>query len=337
MLIDFCDLPPTILEMAGVEVPSHFQGKSILKNQNEQLFVSTDRADESTDLVRTIITKNYSYTRVFMPFMPELRYINYVDQGDITAQIRKDFQENKLNKSQESILTKRVAEYLFDAENDPWQLNNLALLPENEPILKKFRSQLEKHLIAEKDIMFLSEGNFKEINKKSNLYEYRLSEANYPIGKIVEIAMLSGKTDVNSCKKQIAALSHQNETVKYWAAMGLKSQSESNLKKYKHQINEAIAKTNGTVKALLASTLNDKLNEENSLNILKEIILGNDEFAAYLALQCIIYQKNKNDFEQTVNDFLSKRSQQKEFTMAKSAAQMLLFSTGKLKMSEMNK
>jgi arylsulfatase A-like enzyme len=333
-LLDFCDLPPTVLDLAGVDIPQYFQGKSIIKNQHEQLFVSTDRSDESTDLVRTIITKKYAYTRVFMPFMPELRYLKYVDQGDITAQIRKDFRENKLNKTQQSILTPRAIEYLFDYEKDPWQINNLALLPENEAILKKFRTQLQKHIASERDVMFLPEGDFKKIAKSSSLYDYRLDDANYPIDQIINIAMLSGQSSSLSCKQQITALTHPNETVKYWAAMGLKSQSVENLTKNKKEIALSMTQANPTVKAVLASVLSDKLGDKNATQLLNEIILGNDDHAAYLALQCILYQQNKADFEQTATDFLAKRKGQKEYANAKSTAQMLLYTLEKLKMDE---
>ena len=89
-LIDFCDLPPSVLDLAEVEIPAHFQGKSIFKNQHQYLFLSSDRSDESTDMTRTVISKKYAYTRVFMPIMQEVRYLNYMDLGEITAQIRKD-------------------------------------------------------------------------------------------------------------------------------------------------------------------------------------------------------------------------------------------------------
>ena len=330
-LFDFCDLPPTVLDLAGVEIPKHFQGKSILKNQHQQLFLSSDRSDESTDLTRTIIKNKYAYTRVFMPFMQEIRYLTYMDQGDITAQIRKDFKENKLNETQQSILKPRATEYLFDMEKDPWQINNLAFSSENEAILKSFRKQLQEHIISQRDVMFLPESNFKKISATSNLYQFRQSDENYPIKQIVEIAMLSGLTDATTCKKQVVALNNPNETVKYWAAMGLKSQSKVNLMKNKEQIETAMQQGSPIIKVLLASILSDKLNDKSATEQLKNFVLGNDDQATFLALQTIIYQQNKADFEQVATDFSAKTKGQKQFSNARNSAQMLLYILGKTK------
>ncbi|NJN33479.1 MAG: sulfatase [Saprospiraceae bacterium] len=167
-LIDFCDITATVFKMTNVAMPNHFQGKNIITHQNESLYLSTDRADEGTDLVRTIIKGKYAYSRVFMPFMPELRYINYIEKGDITAQIRKDFKENKLNNTQKQMFLPRPIEYLYDYENDIWQTHNLALDKKNEALLNAFRSDLEKHLIEQRDVMFLPESECEAISKKNN-------------------------------------------------------------------------------------------------------------------------------------------------------------------------
>lgn len=333
-LVDFCDLPPTVLDLAGVEIPKHFQGKNIFKNQNQYLFLSSDRSDESTDLTRTVISKKYAYTRVFMPFMQEVRYLNYMDKGDITAQIRKDFKESKLNKTQQRILESREAEYLFDLENDPWEVNNLANNPKYAKVLEQFRKQLQHHVIEQKDVMFLPEGRFSEVQKTQTLFEFRKDEKAYPIEQIVKVAMLSGLKTDEAIKAQINALSNPNVTVQYWAAMGLRSHEKVMLKKYLPQLLQTLPSSSPSVSVSVALALSEKLNLLEAKEQLNKIILSDDEFAAYLCIQGLLYHKNKLDFETTIAQFLEKRKGQKQFLMALNSAKMYQYVIGKSKISD---
>ena len=325
-MIDFCDLAPTVLDITNTEIPSHFQGKSIVKYNNKSLHLSSDRSDESYDLTRTIIKGKYAYSRNFMPFEQELRYFNYMDKGDITKQIRKDFKENKLNNVQQQMLLTRPIEFLYDYENDPWQLNNLALDKKNEALLEAFRVDLKKHLIEERDVMFLPESEFEEISKKTTLYEFRKSSENYPIEKIIEMAMLSGITTENALNEQIKALNDTDETVRYWAAMGLKSHSEKMLKTHLMSLKKTLNEGEiNAAKVVLVTVLSEKFKDNEGKIYVEKVISGNNENLRWLALQLILYQKNKADFEPVAQQLLEKSKTEKGFGKSKSSASMLLY------------
>jgi arylsulfatase A-like enzyme len=330
-LIDFCDITATVFKMTNVEMPNHFQGKNIVNHQHQSLYLSTDRADESTDLTRTIIKGQYAYTRVFMPFQQELRYLNYIDKGDITKQIRQDFKENKFNEAQKLMLLPRPVEYLYDYENDPWQLNNLALDKKNEVLLKEFRTDLKKHLIEQRDVMFLPESECEGVSKKTTLHEFRKMDDNYPIQKIMDIAMLSGLQTKEACNQQVKALNDADGTVQYWAAMGLKAQSPKMIKKHVKTLKKSLDTegVNNAAKIVLATVLSEKLNESSSKNYLENTILGENENLSWLALQLLLYQKNQADFEGTARQLLEKYKSKKGFGRIKTSASMLLYALGK--------
>jgi arylsulfatase A-like enzyme len=330
-LFDFCDLAPTILKIANTEIPSHFQGKSIINNQSNQLFLSTDRADESNDLVRTVIKGKYAYSRVFMPFMPELRYLSYIDKGDITAQIRQDFKENKLNDAQKQMLLTRPIEYLYDYENDLWQLNNLVLDKKYAGLLEGFRNDLKKHLLESRDVMFLPESEFAEVSKKTSLHEFRNSESNYPIQKILDVAMLSGLKTKTSGNQQVKYLSDKDLSVRYWAAMGLKSQDRKMLNAHLKTLQKEFATKNESdaSKVVLATVLSEQFNDIESKNFLEKTILGENENLSWLTFQMLLYQKNQADFESITRQFIEKFKAKKGFGKAKSSATMLLYVLGK--------
>lgn len=330
-LFDFCDLAPTVFDITKTEIPEHFQGHSIFKHQNQSLHLSTDASGESNDLVRTIIKGKYAYTRVFMPFIQELRYQNYIDKADITAQIRKDYTESKLNETQKQMLLPRPVEFLYDYENDTWQLNNLALDKKNEALLNEFRADLKNHLIEQRDVMFLPESEFNTVSKKMMLHEFRKTDENYPIQKIVDIAMLSGLKTREACNQQVKALNDKDLTVQYWAAMGLKSQTDKMLKSHlttlkNHLKNDGISTIS---KVVLATALNEKFGDSESKDYIEKTILGDNADLSWLAFQLVMYQKNRADFEGITRQFLSKNKPQRAWWKAKTSASMLLYVLGK--------
>lgn len=330
-LIDFSDLAPTVLTLAGVAIPQHFSGRNITDptQKPKQLFLSSDRSDESTDLTRTIIQGKYAYTRVFKPFMQELRFLNYMDKGDITAQIRQDYKDNKLNQVQQQMLLPRPVEYLYDLEKDPWELQNLATNPIYQKQLETLRNDLKKHLIQEKDVLFLPENEMIEVSKKTTLYEYRKSSQDYPIDEIIEAAFWSGLKTPAACLAQCKALKHAKAAVRYWAAIGLRSQSPQNIKANQQVLERAIQSDDKMVQVLVASTLYNVQPHKFAYDTMREIMLSDNEEASFLAFQSVLYQKNGVDFEGVTREFLANLKNKKH--KAKSSADMLLYVLGKEK------
>ncbi|MEZ4905327.1 MAG: sulfatase-like hydrolase/transferase [Spirosomataceae bacterium] len=330
-MIDFTDLAPTVLALAGVDIPTHFSGRNITDRMKlpKQLFLSSDRSDESTDLTRTIIEGKYAYTRVFKPFMQELRFLNYMDKGDITAQIRRDFKDNKLDKVQQQMLLPRPVEFLYDLEKDPWEIHNLALEPSYQNQLVKWRNDLKKHLIEQRDVLFLQENEMIEISKKETLYEFRKSDLKYPIGAILEVAFLSGLKTKEASTMQCKALQHPNSSVRYWAAMGLRSQSAQNIKSNRVALVKAIQSDDPIVQVIAALAWYRASPNKFSFDKLMEIMLSDNEEASFLAFQLVMYQENAADFEQAARQFLTTNKTQN--IKPKVLADMLLYMLGKEK------
>ena len=121
------------------------QGKlGALRGPCRAVFLSSDRSDNGIDMVRTVTDGRFIYSRNFLPFINEARYIRYMEISEIKQQMRKDLAENKLNELQKSLFEPRPAEFLFDIENDLWETTNLAENPEYQPVLDKMRKLMKK-------------------------------------------------------------------------------------------------------------------------------------------------------------------------------------------------
>lgn len=93
-LISFEDLAPTLISLAGGKVPAHMKGRILLGASRtppvDKLFLTTDRSDNGIDMVRSVTNGRYFYSRNLMPFMPEARYIRYMEIADIKKIMRRD-------------------------------------------------------------------------------------------------------------------------------------------------------------------------------------------------------------------------------------------------------
>ncbi|MBI1928580.1 sulfatase-like hydrolase/transferase [Candidatus Poribacteria bacterium] len=146
-LVSLIDLGPTVLSLAGIEVPSHLQGQPFLgprATQREYVFATRDRYDESYDMVRAVRDKRYKYIRNFYPEKPYLLWIPYRNRHPVMQEIWRLHAEGKLEGPQQLLFRQcRPVEELYDLENDPYELHNLANAPEHRSTLIRMRKALD--------------------------------------------------------------------------------------------------------------------------------------------------------------------------------------------------
>ncbi len=343
--IDFVDLAPTVLSLAGVEIPSYMQGRSLMGKfgtperrtaEPPYLFLSSDRSDESYDLTRTVIKGHYAYTRIFMPYIPELRYLQYMDIGEITQHIRSDFKDKKLNNVQQQMVLPRPAELLYDLEKDPWEIDNLAQKKGYEPLLNEFRTQLRSNVLSQRDVLFLPEYEIANLSKTTNAYTFRQQDANYPIRDIYEVASLSGFHDAATLTKQIGSLKSGNSMVRYWALMGLRSQPKPDLMPYQAQLTAALADSYPLNQVIAASILNGNFDDNAAKAVLRKHLDSADDNVANVVMQQLMYQPNASDWVADVEQFytLKKTLKAKPYHALLSASVFLYAHGGRLLRNE---
>ncbi|MBJ6367325.1 sulfatase family protein [Snuella sedimenti] len=305
-MICFEDLAPTMLAIAGVSIPKHMKGRVFATNNHSKaapyLELSSDRSDNGIDMTRSVTDGTYIYSRNYMPFMPELRYIRYMEIGDIKQQMRNDLKNGKLNGLQSGLFEPRLAETLYNTKTDPWETENLANKPELQKVLKRFRKALDKKILSSKDVMFLPEYEIDIISKTTTPYQFRLDANNYPIAKIYKIAALSGKRGKAIAEKQIKALKSENKIIRYWAITGLKSQNKTLLKPHKAAILDAINDSYAPVSVTASAIAYDSFQNSHAEQKLKSYCKANNEYLALMALNHLLYVPNKTPFIATITE-----------------------------------
>jgi len=166
-MTDGIDLTASILHLAGAQVPEHMQGQPLLNNPNYQakdaIFAARDRHDEVVDNSRTVVEKRYKYIANFMPQVPwdaRMAYYDLPTVRPILPLLRELHTQGKLNADQAYFFSEmKPREQLYDLENDPWELNNLA----DSTAHQKIKARLVKKLNQ-----WIESSNDQGLSKDSN-------------------------------------------------------------------------------------------------------------------------------------------------------------------------
>jgi arylsulfatase A-like enzyme len=303
-LVDFEDLAPTVISLAGGKIPDYLKGRILMgKNRSKQvdhLFLSADRSDNGIDMVRSVTDGKYVYSRNFMPFMPQLRYIRYMEIGAIKQQMRNDLADNKLNLLQKSLFEERPAEYLYNIENDKWETNNLANNSKYKMILERMRKKLKETILKSRDVMFLPEYEIGLISKTTTPYEFRLNKKAFPIDEIYNAASLSGKRGKDIAAQQIKLLSSENKVVRYWAILGLRSQYPEILKPYRAEIIKSIQDKYPPVAVTASAIAYQVFQNKQAEDELKRFCRSDNMDLSLMAVNYLLYVANKEPFIETI-------------------------------------
>jgi len=331
-LINFDDLAPTVLSLAGIKPPSYMTGRPFMgkfrKNPKEYIFMSRNRIDESPGLVRSITDGRYMYTKVFQPQYPELEFQKYADVSDIVRRIRQDYKDGSLNTVQEDMLIPRkTSEYLYDMESDPWKLNNLAQAKDQEKRLAEMRGKLYGHILELRDVMFLPEYTIDSISHKTTPYEFRLSEK-YNLKKILNQAFLCGEGDKTA--SILKGLKSKNPDVVYWSLMGIQSLKNLDISVVRQKIIELMDCDYPPVKILAASIAFDRMEKNKiAINELKKLLKSDNPLITLQVLQNIQYAEDGPEFfKGDLKDFIKRKKDDHDFLNCLSAAETMLFNMG---------
>jgi uncharacterized sulfatase len=176
-LVCFLDFAPTMLSIAGVEVPREMQGQIILgpkaAPERRYIFAARDRMDETYDRIRSVRDKRFQYIRNFNPELPYAQRIAYMEEMPTMRVWRKLHADGKLNAVQDAFFAAtKPREELYDVDADPDEIHNLASDAKYRDKLDELRAALDRWIIETKDLGEIPE---EELIKRG-LVADRLSE-----------------------------------------------------------------------------------------------------------------------------------------------------------------
>jgi hypothetical protein len=154
-LVSNIDISAVSLDLAGIDIPDYFDGRSFLdsaSDERDHIIATRDRDDETFDRVRAVRTDRYKYIRNYYPELPWTQFNHYIEQikddgqmhYEVFGIMRELHAAGQLTEAQALFFAEqKPREELYDIVDDPWETRNLAEDPEMQTVLDDLRGKLD--------------------------------------------------------------------------------------------------------------------------------------------------------------------------------------------------
>lgn len=161
--LNFIDLAPTVLSLVGIQPPKNMQGKALFgkyKNQStsKYIFTTSDRFDGMVDRLRAVRSQKHKYIKNFNTSQSNALAVKYREQMPMMRHMNEMQAQGTLDTVQSLwFKTPKPEEELYDLENDPYELINLADNEVHKDTLVYLRNVLREWIIETNDLGRVSE------------------------------------------------------------------------------------------------------------------------------------------------------------------------------------
>jgi uncharacterized sulfatase len=276
-LVSFVDFAPTLLSLAGVKPPAWMQGHAFLGKfitpPPAFLHGFRGRMDERNDLVRSVTDGRFVYVRNYMPHLIYGQHLDYMWQTPTTRVWEQLHRAGRLTPVQDAFWNRKPPEELYDLQNDPDEVKNLAASPAHEETRNRLRQALRDHALEILDLGFLPEGEQYARARGGSPYDRARVEGVYPLARVIETAERASLLQPGAVPALKAALRDADSAVRYWGVLGLLMRGAAGVDQARLELRAALQDPAADVRIAAAEALGlygDKADEPPILSLLAE-------------------------------------------------------------------
>lgn len=288
-LISWVDLVPTLLSIAGIPVPDYLQGHAFLGKQKtadpEYAYLFRGRMDERYDMSRAVRDQKFRYIRNYMPHRAYGQRLEYLWKAPSVGSWEQAFLKGECNEVQSIFWKTKPSEELYDVENDPWEVNNLAGIPEYKEVLEKMRKANRDHLLEIYDTGFLPEADRSERVGETPIYDF-MRTRKVDLAAIVDAAEIGTLGNPENIEMLKSYLKNSESAIRYWGATGLLILGK-NAAAAKPDLTEALNDSSSSVATVAAEALYNLGEKPAAVKSLVTVLTNGNEMARCFALNTI--------------------------------------------------
>jgi arylsulfatase A-like enzyme len=168
-LVSFVDLAPTLLSIAGIEMPEFMQGRVFTGNAmtppRAYVYAAKDRMSDVAipDRQRAVRDARYKYIRNYRPERPGAVRLRWRDWQDISSELWSLHETGSLQGATALwFQAPRPPEELYDTVEDPHEVRDLADDSSHAETLERMRQALDRWLERTGDLGVVPEDELKE-------------------------------------------------------------------------------------------------------------------------------------------------------------------------------
>jgi arylsulfatase A-like enzyme len=168
-IVSFVDFAPTLLSMAGLDVPDYMPGRAFLGAQQgserDYAFAARDRMDEQERHTRRAVTDGrFKYIRNYRPDSTHFQHLAYRKNTDLMPALRRLHRAGRLDSTQAFYFRDTMPKQeLYDTRSDPHEVNNLAGDPRYTDTLVELRRAEQRWRARTDDLGLIPEPVLKNI------------------------------------------------------------------------------------------------------------------------------------------------------------------------------
>lgn len=220
-LVNFTDLGPTVLSLAGVKPTKNMQGKAIFgeyasKEERKVQFAFATNQLHHFMPVRAVTDGHIKYMRSYIPYR-QFALRNYYQWGMPSNKAWDKLVLGNHNTNPDWALTfdAHPAEMLFDLDKDPGELHDLSSSPEYAEVLAKMRNELSNHIRSTHDLGF-----FLPTSRTGHVLYDVVRKEKYPMEELYKLVEAAGIGDIASLPLFEKAIASSHRDMRFWGAVG---------------------------------------------------------------------------------------------------------------------
>jgi arylsulfatase A-like enzyme len=220
-LIQFMDLAPTVLSLAGLKAPAYMHGRAFAGEHQQSawnyLYGFRGRMDERPDMVRSVTDGRYVYVRHFMPHLPEAPQLAYMFEQASTVAWYAEHTAGKLSALHDRIWQPKPTELLYDLQTDPYETQDLASSQQHAEVKAKLRAALEQWLVQTRDLGCVPE--VERLVQAAGQSPADHFNQDFPLAEVLAAALSA--TD-RTVQPAVQLLTVKHAASRYWGCMSLR-------------------------------------------------------------------------------------------------------------------